>query len=790
MDGPAGPLLTDGAVWEVVQTCFINRNEVAHSRMLCHAAERALIRVVRAVFRTTAQVLLLAPTADAHHHPPASPGGGGGGGGKRRRPEPHAHHPGSAFSYGLPCAVKIFAFLSSQLLHAGGGGGSGLSLSASASSGLGPANSHGPSSMSASSSSSAAAGGRQHRAYHESTRLVCLRMLREALEVAGGPALARCPSLLALVRDDLCLAVLRMTRGGFAVEVSGSLGPSEKFNIYIHAMNLPPLYAHTYPSSTNPNHITPHQILCEALGVVRCLWASLRRHLKMQFECLFSGVFLRLLLQIKAAYAPPPLSASPESAAEAAAAASNPLLGGGGDRRYEYKPAEQQVILETLADLLAEPAALPDLFYNYDCDTQRADVLEGLVRALAACAQAIDPDAPHHRLAAEQLHSGGGGLGDRPPPDWDTGLLLRERCMDALLQLLRQLYLRCDDAGGEGSGSGSSGEEGPAMAPLSPPPPRPQGVASLNQLSSEAWQRKQWKRILQRGAEEFNAKPRLGLKHLLAQGVMPEPLTPTAVAAFLRTAPGLDPAAVGSYLGEVGVPPEQVQAKAKQGKEAVFLADTQAFHEGTLTAFVATFHFAGQPLLGALRMFLAAFRLPKEAQQIDRVLQAFANAAFDQCAEARAGQLASADVAYLLSFSIIMLNTDLHNPNIRPEKRMTPADFVRNNRNYGKDIRCVGLWVWLGSVHSIVLCTPLDHLLINPPTTPTPQQQGEGPAPGVPRGDLQVHPGAPHPLLRRAPRGLRHDRRPLARPPQAGRGRPGHVRPPRLPRAGRQRRRR
>lgn len=166
---------------------------------------------------------------------------------------------------------------------------------------------------------------------------------------------------------------------------------------------------------------------------------------------------------------------------------------------------------------------------------------------------------------------------------------------------------------------------------------------------------------------------------------MPEPLTPTAAASFLRTAPRLDPAAVGSYLGEVGVPPEQEKAKAG----GVFLADTQVFHEGTLRAFVATFHFEGQPLLGALRMFLAAFRLPKEAQQIDRVLQAFAEAAFDQCAEARAGQLASADVAYLLSFSIIMLNTDLHNPNIRPEKRMTPGDFVRNNRNYGKDIRFV-----------------------------------------------------------------------------------------------------
>ena len=43
------------------------------------------------------------------------------------------------------------------------------------------------------------------------------------------------------------------------------------------------------------------------------------------------------------------------------------------------------MILETLTDLLAEPALLPDLFYNYDCDTQRTDLLESLIRALADC---------------------------------------------------------------------------------------------------------------------------------------------------------------------------------------------------------------------------------------------------------------------------------------------------------------------------------------------------------------------------------------------------------------------
>lgn len=33
-----------------------------------------------------------------------------------------------------------------------------------------------------------------------------------------------------------------------------------------------------------------------------------------------------------------------------------------------------------------------------------------------------------------------------------------------------------------------------------------------------------------------------------------------------------------------------------------------------------------------------------------------------------------------------MLNTDLHNPNIRPEKRMSLDAFVSNNKNYGRDI--------------------------------------------------------------------------------------------------------
>lgn len=48
----------------------------------------------------------------------------------------------------------------------------------------------------------------------------------------------------------------------------------------------------------------------------------------------------------------------------------------------------------------------------------------------------------------------------------------------------------------------------------------------------------------------------------------------------------------------------------------------------------------------------------------------------------------TADVAFILAFSIIMLNTDLHNPAIKEERRMTKDGFIRNNHGIcdGQDL--------------------------------------------------------------------------------------------------------
>lgn len=72
---------------------------------------------------------------------------------------------------------------------------------------------------------------------------------------------------------------------------------------------------------------------------------------------------------------------------------------------------------------------------------------------------------------------------------------------------------------------------------------------------------------------------------------------------------------------------------------------------------------------GALRYFLGNFRLPGEAQCIDRIMEAFASKLAKSLGTGR--PFKTPDSVFILSFSTIMLNTDLHNPQIPVNKKMT-----------------------------------------------------------------------------------------------------------------------
>jgi brefeldin A-inhibited guanine nucleotide-exchange protein len=163
---------------------------------------------------------------------------------------------------------------------------------------------------------------------------------------------------------------------------------------------------------------------------------------------------------------------------------------------------------------------------------------------------------------------------------------------------------------------------------------------------------------LQEAIKIFNVKPKKGIRFLIDGKIIPSK-APRHVAHFLLNCPGLDKTMIGDYLGE--------------GDEV----NIQTMH-----AFVDYMDFSGKPFVDALRSFLAAFRLPGEAQKIDRFMLKFA----ERYLHGNPDTFSSADTAYILAYSVIMLNTDQHNNQVK--RKMTCEDFVRNNRgiNEGQDL--------------------------------------------------------------------------------------------------------
>ncbi|GMH84595.1 hypothetical protein TL16_g09969 [Triparma laevis f. inornata] len=127
------------------------------------------------------------------------------------------------------------------------------------------------------------------------------------------------------------------------------------------------------------------------------------------------------------------------------------------------------------------------------------------------------------------------------------------------------------------------------------------------------------------------------------------------VAKFLFETKGVDRTVVGEYLSK--------------GPKEKYPFNTKVLYSYLTLLEYSTF-------LPSLRLFLLRFRMPGEAQCIDRLMEAFSEAYFEK----GGGEFKTGDGVFVMAFSIIMLNTDLHNPNMEDEKRMTVEQFVRNNR--------------------------------------------------------------------------------------------------------------
>jgi len=149
--------------------------------------------------------------------------------------------------------------------------------------------------------------------------------------------------------------------------------------------------------------------------------------------------------------------------------------------------------------------------------------------------------------------------------------------------------------------------------------------------------------------ELFNRKPAKGMDRLCDLGVVARGVE--EISEFLHGCPLLDPRQVGEYLGQEDPMVLQILAR-----------------------FVALVNFRNLDFDLSLRRFLCTFHLPGEAQKIDRIMQEFGRQFF---AQNPGSVFRSSKAVHALAFSAMMLNTDLHNINIRV--KMTREQFVRNN---------------------------------------------------------------------------------------------------------------
>uniref|UniRef100_A0A8C9VIZ0 ARF guanine nucleotide exchange factor 1 n=1 Tax=Scleropages formosus TaxID=113540 RepID=A0A8C9VIZ0_SCLFO len=362
-----------------------------------------------------------------------------------------------------------------------------------------------------------------------------------------------------------------------------------------------------------------------SLSIFLTLLSNFKTHLKMQIEVFFKEIFLYILETSTSSF----------------------------DHKW--------MVIQTLTRICADAQSVVDIYVNYDCDLNAANIFERLVNDLSKIAQG----------------RAGHELGTTPVQE----LSLRKKGLECLVSILKCMVEWSKDQYVNPNSQTSLGQEKPSDQESNEPkaPETINRYGSVNSLDSTASSGigsystqtsgtdnpeqfevlKQQKEIIEQGIDLFNKKPKRGIQYLQEQGMLGT--TPEDIAQFLHQEERLDSTQVGEFLG-----------------------DNDRFNKEVMYAYVDQMDFQGKDFVSALRMFLEGFRLPGEAQKIDRLMEKFA-ARYLECNQGQT-LFASADTAYVLAYSIIMLTTDLHSPQVK--NKMTKEQYIKMNRgiNDSKDL--------------------------------------------------------------------------------------------------------
>ncbi|KAJ9127856.1 hypothetical protein QFC24_000140 [Naganishia onofrii] len=345
---------------------------------------------------------------------------------------------------------------------------------------------------------------------------------------------------------------------------------------------------------------------------------------------------------------------------------------------------QKSTTLAVYLKLCQDPQMLVDIYINYDCDRASLEnIYERLVNVIAKTGQM----APGTYGKADDLTENGknhtqpilAGFSTGTSSDYSrilnkyTGMSgearLKRQSLECVVATLKSLvaWVQANKMADRDEVFSMNGE--PAQTPRRSE--HRMSIASSANASTpdvtlpeddpeKLETARQRKVSLLEGIRLFNFKPKKGIQYLIDHKFI-RSSKPDDIARFLLRTEGLNKAMIGEYLGD--------------GEET---------NVAVMHAFVDMLDFTNLPFTEAVRLYLQSFRLPGEAQKIDRFMLKFAER---YIANNPSTVFANADTAYILAFSVIMLNTDAHNKNLKT-KRMSKVEFVKNNRgiNDGQDL--------------------------------------------------------------------------------------------------------
>ncbi|KAI0110654.1 Sec7-domain-containing protein [Hypoxylon sp. NC0597] len=351
--------------------------------------------------------------------------------------------------------------------------------------------------------------------------------------------------------------------------------------------------------------------------------------------------------------------------------------------RRTAPPSQKLYFINILTRFCGDPRGLVETYLNYDCDSHVDNIFQTIIEDLSKLAiNPVQVTAAQEQLYEEKNSNSHNGSewqlkGMLPPPlnvrdivppsepepEIPREYVIKRTALDSLVEALRSLVnwsaVGRPDVNGASRDSDTRASVDDIRESIDPSAadsssrletPLPPSTPVVDDDPAQLEKEKARKTALANAIRQFNFKPKKGIKLLIQEGFIPSD-KPEDIAKFLISDDRLDKAQIGEYLGE---------GDAK---------NIEIMH-----AFVDTMDFTKRRFVDALRQFLQSFRLPGEAQKIDRFMLKFAN----RYVMGNPNAFANADTAYVLAYSVILLNTDLHSSKIA--RRMTKEDFIKNNR--------------------------------------------------------------------------------------------------------------